>query len=221
MADILIVEDSRDYRELLSNFLENSGYHVTAACDGVEAIEYVKQQAFDLILLDLMLPKTGGYEVCEIIRKTYDIPIIMLTALSSEAHQLRGYELQIDEFITKPVSMPLLIQKVQAVLRRTSRQEEQLLCFEQLSMDIKKHRVLAGKEPVELTLREFEILEELLRHPDEVVTRKSLITKLWGYDSLDETRIADTHIKNIRKKLKNCDYIDTVRGVGYQLKKKS
>lgn len=219
MANILIVEDSLDYRELLLNFLGSVGYHVTAAKDGVQAMEAVKQGSFDLILLDLMLPKIGGYEVCERIRKICDVPIIMLTALGSEAHQLRGYQMQIDEFITKPVSMPLLLQKVEAVLRRTMRPEAQQLCFGGIAMDLKKHTVVAAGETVGLTLREFEILQELMQSPDEVVTRKSLVGKLWGYEACDETRIVDTHIKNIRRKLAGCDCIDTVRGVGYRLRK--
>ena len=218
MAKILVVEDSPDYRELLLNFLENAGYMVTAAKDGAQALEAVKQQAFDLILLDLMIPKIDGYEVCRMIREICDVPVIMLTALGSEEHQLRGYQLQIDEFITKPVSMPLLIQKAEAVLRRTMKQEAQLLCYGDITMDLKMHTVTAAGRPVEFTLREFEILQELMRSPGAVISRKSLVTKLWGYDSCDETRIVDTHMKNIRKKLADYDCIDTVRGVGYRLR---
>ncbi len=221
MAKILIAEDSRDYSELLVNFLESAGYEVTAVRDGVHAVLAAKQRAFDLVLLDLMLPKMDGYEACARIRENGDVPVMMLTALGSEKHQMRGYQMQIDEFITKPVSMPLLLQKVEAVLRRTMKQDQkkcQKLCFEDLVMDVRMHKVTAAGETVELTLREFEILHELMRHGGEVVTRKTLVEKLWGYDGCDETRIVDTHIKNLRKKLAGCDYIDTVRGVGYQLK---
>ncbi|MDE7313214.1 MAG: response regulator transcription factor [Eubacterium sp.] len=220
MAKILIVEDSQDYLELLYHFLESAGYEVTAVRDGVRAVEAVEQCAYDLVLLDLMLPKMDGYEVCARIRENGNIPVIMLTALGSEEHQMRGYQMQIDEFVTKPVPMPLLIQKVEAVLRRTMKQEQEFrLCFEELVLDVRMHKVTAAGEPVELTLREFEILQELMQHCGEVVTRKSLVAKLWGYDGCDETRIVDTHMKNLRKKLAGCDYIDTVRGVGYQLKK--
>ena len=217
MAKILIVEDSQDYLELLCNFLESAGYQVAAARDGARAVEMAGAGAFDLVLLDLMLPKMDGYEVCKRIRENGDVPVIMLTALGSEKHQLRGYQMQIDEFVTKPVSMPLLIQKVEAVLRRTMKQE-QCLCFAKLVLDVKGHKVTAAGDAVELTLREFEILRELMEHGGEVVERKSLVTKLWGYDGCDETRIVDTHMKNLRKKLAGCDYIDTVRGVGYRLK---
>lgn len=221
MAKILIVEDSSDYRELLLNFLENAGYEAAAAKDGAQALETVRRQAFDLVLLDLMLPKIDGYEVCRMIRKICDVPVIMLTALGSEEHQLRGYQLQIDEFITKPVSMPLLMQKVEAVLRRTMKQEAQLLCYGGITMDLNMHTVTVAGRPVEFTLREFEILQELMRSPEAVISRKSLVAKLWGYDGCDETRIVDTHMKNIRKKLADCDCIDTVRGVGYRLKQKT
>ncbi len=218
MAKILIVEDHPDYRELLVQFLNDAGYAVSAADDGAQALEAVKQCAPDLILLDLMLPKVDGYEVCRLIREKCDIPVIMLTALGSEEHQIRGYQLQIDEFITKPVSMPLLIQKIEAVLRRTMKQEAPLLCAGGIAMDVNMHTVTAAGEPVALTLREFEILHQLMRNPGRVVTRKSLIEQLWGYDSSDETRIVDTHMKNIRKKLAGCDCIETVRGIGYRFR---
>lgn len=223
MAKILIAEDNSDYRELLLNFLGNAGYEVASAKDGAEALLAVSQDYYDLILLDVMLPKMDGYEVCREIRKSSSVPVIMLTALGSEEHQMRGYELQIDGYVTKPVSMPLLIQKAEAVLRRTLRPEAQRLSFEDISMDLKAHIVTVAGQPVEFTLREFEILKELMSCPGEVITRKSLVAKLWGYDSLDgdETRIVDTHIKNIRRKLADSNCIGTVRGVGYRLQSMS
>lgn len=217
MAKILIVEDNDDYRELLQNFLENKGYSVETANDGTQALESVEKDAYDLILLDLMLPKIGGYEVCERIRRTQDVPIIMLTALGSEEHQMRGYEMQIDGYITKPISMPLLMQKVEAVLRRTMKLEEQTLSYGEILLNPNMHIVTAAGIPVGLTPREFEILQELMQKPGEVVTRKSLVDKFWGYDGYGETRIVDTHIKNIRRKLAEHGCIDTVRGVGYRL----
>lgn len=219
MAKLLIVEDNHDYRDLLHNFLSGSGYETTLAKDGAEALTQVRQQTFDLILLDVMLPKMDGYEVCEQVRKASSVPVIMLTALGSESHQMRGYQLQIDGYITKPISMPLLIQKVEAVLRRTIKPEAQTLAFAGISMDIGSHTVALGGHAVDFTLREFEILKELMQHPGEVVPRKELVEKLWGYDSPDEyeMRMVDTHMKNIRKKLAGCHYIETVRGVGYKL----
>ena len=205
MAKILVVEDNHDYQELLQNFLENANYEVTAASDGVRAAECAAAQSFDLILLDLML-----------------------TALDSESCQMRGYGLCIDDYITKPVSMALLLQKVEAVLRRTmpstlrhAQNAPGVLHFEDLSLDPETHTVSVCDAPVDFTLREFEILQELMRSPGAVVTRKTLVEKLWGYDfSTGDTRIVDTHMKNIRRKLGAADCIETVRGVGYRLKRR-
>lgn len=221
MAKILVVEDNRDYRELLWNFLENAGYEVKACADGTEALALAGQISFDLILLDLMLPTVSGYEVCETIRKSQDTPIIMLTALDSEAHQLRGYDLSIDDYITKPVSMPLLIHKVEAVLRRTGEKHTENVEFAGISLNPETHIICVGGVPTDFTLREFEILHELIKNNGAVVTRKSLVTKLWGYDFYGDTRIVDTHMKNIRRKLAEHDCIDTVRGVGYRLRKEA
>lgn len=218
-AKILVVEDNRDYRELLWNFLENAGYEVSACAEGAEAVSLAGKISFDLILLDLMLPTISGYEVCETIRKSQDVPIIMLTALDSEAHQLKGYDLLIDDYITKPVSMPLLIHKVEAVLRRTGERDPEIIEFAGISLNPKTHTVCVGGNPVSFTLKEFEILQELMKKEGEVVTRKSLIAKLWDYDFYGDTRIVDTHMKNIRKKLAEYDCIDTIRGVGYRLTK--
>lgn len=233
MAKILVVEDNRDYQELLQNFLENAAHVVTTAGDGTQAIELTKSYSFDLILLDLMLPSVDGFGVCAAIREICDTPIIMLTALDSETCQLRGYELLIDDYITKPVSMTLLLQKVEAVLRRTMplmsvktslEKSSEVLCFGDISLNLRAHTVLVANNPVSLTLREFEILRELMQTPGTVVTRKTLIEKLWGYDfSMDDARVVDTHMKNIRQKLarSDCksDYIETVRGVGYKLRR--
>lgn len=219
MALILVVEDNPDYRELLVNFLESAEYKVMAAMDGVEALEFVRKYDFDLVLLDLMLPKIDGYGVCELLRKDSDVPVIMLTALDSEEHQVRGYDLRIDDYITKPVSMPILLHKVAAVLRRTSHSGTDCLSCHNISLDLKGHTVSVAGKDVDFTLREFEILLELMQVPGEVVTRKSLLARLWGYEFYGDTRIVDTHIKNIRKKLGEEECIETVRGVGYKLRK--
>lgn len=229
MARILIVEDNHDYQELLQNFLENARHEVTAAGDGDRALGLIDALPFDLILLDLMLPGIDGFDICRSIREKYDTPVIMLTALDSESYQMRGYGLQIDDYITKPVSMALLLQKVEAVLRRTMPRASQCaqdtskaLHFDTISLDSVTHTVCVGNAPVDFTLREFEILHELMQAPPgSVVTRKTLIEKLWGYDfSISDTRIIDTHMKNIRQKLGVADCIETVRGIGYRLKKR-
>ena len=223
------MEDNHDYQELLQNFLENARHEVTAACDGDRALGLIDALPFDLILLDLMLPGIDGFDICRSIREKYDTPVIMLTALDSESYQMRGYGLQIDDYITKPVSMALLLQKVEAVLRRTMPRASQCaqdtskaLHFDTISLDSVTHTVCVGNSPVDFTLREFEILHELMQAPPgSVVTRKTLIEKLWGYDfSISDTRIIDTHMKNIRQKLGVADCIATVRGIGYRLKKR-
>ncbi len=221
MAQILVVEDNPDYRELLQNFLESAGYLVTIAEDGVEALVIAKQQAFDLVLLDIMLPRIDGYGVCEVIRNESSIPIIMLTALDSEAHQIRGFDLRIDDYITKPVSMPILLHKVAAVLRRSSPSDVKHLVYRNIILDMNSHKVSISGKLIDFTLREFEILQELLHTPNEVVTRKMLLSKIWSYDFYGDERIVDTHIKNIRRKLGAEDCIETIRGVGYKLQKEN
>lgn len=221
MKQILVVEDNPDYRELLQNFLESAGYLVAIAEDGVEALVIAKKQDFDLILLDVMLPKINGYGVCEVIRSESDVPIIMLTALDSEAHQVRGFDLCIDDYITKPVSMPILLHKVATVLRRSTHSDTHKLNYRNIALDIQSHSVSISGSPVDFTLREFEILQELLRTPGEVVTRKMLLSKIWSYDFYGDERIVDTHIKNIRRKLGVEDCIETIRGVGYKLQKEN
>lgn len=221
MAQILVVEDNPDYLELLQNFLENAGYTVTTAQDGVEALVEAKKQPFDLVLLDIMLPKIDGYGVCEVIRKESNIPIIMLTALEDEAHQVRGFDLSIDDYITKPVSMTILLHKVAAVLRRSSPMDAKMLVYRTISLDSNSHTVSISGNLIDFTLREFEILQELLRSPGEVVTRKKLLATIWSYDFYGDERIIDTHIKNIRRKLGDEDCIETIRGLGYKLQKET
>ncbi len=219
MALILVVEDNPDYRELLVNFLESVEYRVIAATDGAEALELARKYDFDLVLLDLRLPIIDGYGVCEMLRKDSDVPVIMLTALDSEEHQIRGYNLYIDDYITKPISMTVLLLKVAAVLRRTQHFGIDCLNYHNISLDLKGHTVTVAGKSVDFTLREYEILLELMQVPGTVVTRESLLAKLWGYEFYGDTRIVDTHIKNIRKKLGEEECIETVRGVGYKLQK--
>ena len=228
MAKILVVEDNPDYPEFLQPFLEQAHPALTTAGDGESALELTAALPFDLILLDLMLPGLDGFDVCRSIREKCDTPVIMLTALGSESCQMRGYGLHIDDYITKPVSMALLLQKVEAVLRRTMlsvpktmQATPKTLHFENIALDPDTHTVRVSGHPVELTLREYEILQELMLAPGSVVTRKTLIEKLWGYDfSISDTRIVDTHLKNIRRKLGTADCIETVRGIGYKLKRR-
>ena len=222
MAKILVVEDNHDYQELLQNFLENAHHEITTAGDGESALELTAALPFDLILLDLMLPGLDGFDVCRSIREKCDTPVIMLTALGSESCQMRGYGLHIDDYITKPVSkVESLPRRTMLSVPKTMQATPKTLHFENIALDPDTHTVRVSGHPVELTLREYEILQELMLAPGSVVTRKTLIEKLWGYDfSISDTRIVDTHLKNIRRKLGTADCIETVRGIGYKLKRR-
>ena len=219
MSKILIVEDDLSIQALLHDFIEESGHSVVLAADGVEALAKYSEQPFDLILLDIMLPKIDCYGVCEVIRQKSDVPVIMLTALDSEQNQIKGLDLQADDYITKPFSMPVLLRKIAAVLRRAARQDEmpQTLSYKTLTLDLGAYRAYSGQENIDLTPREFEILRELILHKGRILTRQNLLQMLWKYEFLGDERIVDTHIKNLRKKLGEADYIETVRGVGYRI----
>ncbi len=213
MQKILIVEDDLSIQE--------AGYSVVLAADGVEALARYSEQTFDLILLDIMLPKIDGYGVCEVIRQKSDVPIIMITALDDEENQLKGLDLQADDYITKPFSMPVLLRKIAAVLRRSSKQNDipQTMNYKDLKLDLDGYKVYAKEENIDLTPHEFEILRELLIHKGRILTRQNLLQTLWKYEFFGEERIVDTHIKNSRKKLGAADYIETIRGVGYRIDK--
>lgn len=218
MAKILVVEDHPDYQELLVTFLTNAGHTVSAADCAEDVHRILAQAQFDLYLLDVMLPGgTDGFQLCAEIRKTQDTPVIMLTALDDETHQLKGYALKIDDYITKPVSMPLLVSKVDAVLRRSRVEEPDLLQIGGLILNRKSYQVTANGTPCDLTLREYSILQELMRADGSVVTRADLLQKIWGTDYYGDTRIVDTHMKNIRKKIGDACCIETVRSVGYRM----
>ena len=223
MSKILIVEDDLSIQALLHDFIEEAGHSVVLAADGVEALEKYSEQPFDLVLLDIMLPKIDGYGVCEVIRQKSDVPIIMLTALDSEQNQIKGLDLQADDYITKPFSMPVLLRKIAAVLRRAAKQDEmpQTLSYKTLTLDLGAYRVYSEQETIDLTPREFEILRELILHKGRILTRQNLLQTLWKYEFLGDERIVDTHIKNLRKKLGEADYIEMIRGVGYRIDKEN
>ena len=223
MSKILIIEDEKDIGELLRFFLEDNGYEVAVAGDGLEGITAFQKDRYDLILLDIMLPKIDGYAVCELIRRESDIPVIMITALSSEEEQVKGLDLLADDYITKPFSMPVLIRKIAAILRRSEKSteaclENQKLFYLDLCLDLDNYQAYVDEEPVALTKREFEILRELLNHQGRVLTRELLLEKLWKYEFYGNDRVIDNHIKNLRRKLDR-DYIETVKGIGYRIDK--
>ena len=221
MKHILIVEDEPDIQELLCAYFRDAGYGTAVAGDGVAALDLFQSRTFDLVLLDLMLPKIDGFGVCELIRRQSQVPILMLTALDGEEEQLRGFRLNIDDYVTKPFSMPVLLEKIRVILRRSGETvEDGPLRYRELSLDLDAREVRLEGRPLELTAREFELLHTFLSAPGRVFTREMLLSKLWGYDFFGDERVVDSHIKNLRRKLGR-NYIETVRGVGYRAAKET
>ena len=218
-TSILVMEDDVNIQELIVEFLKAEGYDVDYASDGLEGIQLFKKKEYDLVLLDIMMPNLDGYSVCKMIRQTSNVPIIFLTALNEESNQLKGFELECDDYITKPFSFNLLIQRVKAVLRRGRINiSSDFLIFEKLKLDLNTYSVQIDDQNIELTLKEFNILKMLIEKYPQVVTRENLLDSIWGYDYYGDTRIVDAHIKNLRKKI-SLPYIKTVKGIGYTLEK--
>ena len=218
-TSILVMEDDVNIQELIVEFLKSEGYDVDYASDGLEGIQLFKKKEYDLVLLDIMMPNLDGYSVCKMIRQTSNVPIIFLTALNEESNQLKGFELECDDYITKPFSFNLLIQRVKAVLRRGRINiSSDLLIFEKLKLDLNTYSVQIDDQNIELTLKEFNILKMLIEKYPQVVTRENLLDSIWGYDYYGDTRIVDAHIKNLRRKI-ILPYIKTVKGIGYTLEK--
>ena len=218
---ILIIEDEESIQNIIKAFLEDAGYTVVLAADGLEGIEQFRENKPDLVLLDLMLPKIDGFAVCEILRRESHVPIIMLTALDDDDSQMKGFDALADDYITKPFSMPVVMKHIEAVLRRAEQGagvETNILRYKDLTLDTDSFTVLVKDESVSLTIREFEILKLLVENQGRVFTRESLLDSIWGYDYFGDEKIVNTHIKNIRKKL-GVDYIETIRGAGYKIEK--
>lgn len=227
MADekVLIVDDEEHIVELLQFNLVNAGYKVITANNGLDALKKVKENKPDLLLLDLMLPGMDGLDVCKEIKRdkeTSKTSIIMLTAKSEELDKILGLELGADDYITKPFSIRELLARVKAVLIRSSSDEisEEIYEIGRLKVDFERHEVLINNEKVELTLKEFELLEILIKNKGKILRRETLLDKVWGYEYIGETRTVDVHIRYLRKKVedddKNPKFIETIRGVGYR-----
>lgn len=219
---ILIIEDEASIQKIIKAFLEDAGYTVCSAEDGMDGIEKFQACHPDLVLLDLMLPKMNGFAVCEQIRKESDTPIIMLTALDDEDSQIKGFDLIADDYITKPFSMPLVVRRIEAVLRRTDKNKETatVINYKDICLNTESYEVFVRGQSVLLTAREFEILKLFLENQGRVFTRDNLLNSIWGYDYFGDEKIVNTHIKNIRRKL-GSDYIETIRGVGYKIEKEN
>lgn len=218
---ILVLEDEISIRSVLCELLTDAGYEVVAAGDGVTGLLQYRRETFDLVLLDIMMPRMDGYAVCRAIRENSDTPVIMLTALDEEEAQIKAFELQADDYITKPFSLKLVLLRVEAVLRRNGRKKEgrgEILQFGDLCLDIKEMRVSRNGKEIPLTKIEFELLKLFMGHPGRVFTRDNLLNQVWGYDFCGEEKAVNIHIMNLRKKL-DMDCIETIRGVGYRFAK--
>lgn len=227
-AKVLIIEDEEHISELIKYNLEASGYQVIAAYDGEEGLKAVFEHKPDLVILDLMLPKMDGISVCNKVRnnkETEDIPIIMLTAKSSETDKIIGLEIGADDYITKPFSVRELQARIKTVLRRTKNtvtsQDSGIIKVDDIEIDLDKHEVRRGEEKYILTLKEFQLLKMLAENRGKVLTRNFLLDEIWGYDYFGETRTVDVHIRHLRAKIddeNNGNLIETVRGVGYKIR---
>jgi two-component system, OmpR family, alkaline phosphatase synthesis response regulator PhoP len=221
---ILIVDDEENILELIKFNLEKNGYKVITAANGIDGFKLAKLEVPQLILLDLMLPGMDGYDVCKEIRKDNSIstiPIIMLTAKGDELDKILGLELGADDYMTKPFSVRELLARIKAVLRRTNEQfTENTYRFGNVIIDFHKHEVLKNNDKVELTLKEFEFLELLIKNKGRVLTRDFLMDRIWGYEYSGETRTVDVHIRHLRQKIEDDDkcpkFIETLRGIGYR-----
>jgi two-component system response regulator RegX3 len=226
MTHILIVEDEISFSEALAFLLEKEGFQVTVAENGREAIEKFDEKGADLILLDLMIPEVSGTEVCRIIRTKSQVPIIMLTAKDAEIDKVVGLELGADDYVTKPYSSRELLARIKAVMRRNpvggeSATDAGSLSVGPINMDIDKHQVTINSAVISLPLKEFELLEFLIRNSGRVLTRNQLIDRVWGSDYFGDTKTLDVHIKRLRAKIEedpaNPKIIHTIRGLGYKL----
>lgn len=232
MTRILIVEDENSYRETLTYQLQKEGFEVDAVADGLSALQVFESKMFDLVLLDLMLPGLDGTQVCRELRKVSTVPVIMLTAKDSEIDKVVGLEIGADDYVTKPYSFRELLARIRAVLRRRnsagavelgseSDAESSTLSSSNITMDVEKHIVTVGGKEVALPLKEFDLLEFLLRNAGRVLTRGQLIDRVWGSDYVGDTKTLDVHVKRLRAKIEedpgNPTVILTVRGLGYKL----
>ena len=226
---ILIIEDETAIQSNLSELLTDAGYNIEVAGDGLEGITKFREKLFSeggfaLVLLDVMMPKIDGYTVCEMIRQESNVPIIMLTALDEEEAQVKAFELKVDDYITKPFSVKLVLMRVEAVLRRIKEREDEevttTLSYGNIRLERESYSVSVGGKPISLTHIEYGLLELFMLHPGRVFTRNNLLNEVWGYDFVGEEKTVNIHIMNLRRKL-DTDLIETVRGVGYRLGKEN
>lgn len=223
MTRVLVVEDEESYREALGYMLRREGFDVIEAADGVRGLEAYDQSGADIVLLDLMLPGMAGTEVCRQLRLRGNVPVIMVTARDTEVDKVVGLELGADDYVTKPFSHRELVARIRAVLRRGQDMDlvPDVIEAGGVRMDVERHEVTVDGQPVRLALKEFELLELLLRNAGRVLTRGQIIDRIWGSGYVGDTKTLDVHMKRLRSKLEaepaSPKLLVTVRGLGYKL----
>ena len=215
---ILVVDDEARMRKLVKDFLSVKGYKVVEAADGEEAISlFMEQKDIKLILLDVMMPKMDGFETLKLIRQYSDLPVIMLTARSEERDELQGFNLGVDEYITKPFSPKILVARVEAKLRRSGQDREEKLTAGGIVIDKSAHQVSIDDTPIDLSYKEFELLSYFLENKGIALSREKILNHVWNYDYFGDARTIDTHVKKLRAKMgKKGEYIKTIWGMGYK-----
>lgn len=216
---ILIVDDESRMRKLIKDFLEREGYYVLEAADGLEAIDiFYENKDVALIVLDVMMPRMDGWEVCREVRKNSNVPIMMLTARSEERDELRGFELGVDEYIAKPFSPKILVARVNALIKRaTGLAKDAGLSVGGIEIDKAAHIVKIDGEEIELSVKEFDLLVYFLENQKIALTREKILNNVWNYDYFGDARTIDTHVKKLRSKMgEKGNYIRTVWGMGYK-----
>ncbi len=221
MSKLLVVDDESKIRAVIREYSEFEGYEVDEASDGMEALGLVKLNDYDLIIMDVMMPKLDGFSACKEIRKIKDTPIIMLSARGEEYDKLFGFELGVDDYVVKPFSPKELMARVNAIISRRSVgsavKSDDVLVFDGLAINMPAREVKVDGEKVELTPKEYELLFYMVQNKNIALSRDKLLSDVWGYDFFGDDRTVDTHIKNLRNNLgKYRDYIVTIRGVGYK-----
>ncbi len=216
MKKILVVDDEWKIRKLIKDYLVREGYSVDEAGDGEEGLELFFQTTYDIVILDIMMPKIDGWSVCRKIREESQVPIIMLTARADESDQLFGFELETDEYMIKPFNPKLLVAKVKALLRRDGKiVDKTYLEFGDLIIDTSKREVKLGDVILELTPKEYDLLYFFIENKGLGLSREKILNSVWGWDYFGDSRTVDTHIKRLRKKIGD-NFIQTVRGFGYK-----
>ena len=215
---ILVVDDESRMRKLVRDFLEREGYEVLEAGDGMEAIDlFYEEKKIALCILDVMMPKMDGWQVCKEIRQYSNVPIIMLTAKSDERDELLGFELGVDEYISKPFSPKILVARVEAILRRAGTVAAETTEIGGIVLDKSAHQVFVDGRPIELSVKEFELLAYFIDNKGIALSRERILNNVWNYDYFGDARTIDTHVKKLRSKMGDKgDYIKTIWGMGYK-----